>query len=135
MDDKIIKINIHLIDGVDTLVPVDACVISDNTCKILSNSYLDINDFTSVWEFFPSDVVLFREDDGRFVATQLIESKFPNRKMYTLIFKIIRSLGQISPENLVDYKVEIAQLLSGNFIVPQASHPMIREWIKKYNLE
>jgi len=125
------KVFIRLIEGVETLVPVESKALDDNIFEIVSNSLLDLEeDVTSIWEFYPGDIVRCEKTKGVWVAKELISSSFKNRKMYQLIFKIVYTAGNIDVRQLQEFKDEIFKLCNdGDF--PQNRHPIVQEWLKK----
>lgn len=122
-------IYIRLLEGTETLVPVTAISLDDNLFKIKENKYLDLKeDISSIWEFFPTDVVKCTKRDGNFVAFELVESTFSDRKIYQLIFLIVKSLGEITHSRLRGFESEIQRLCKDKEI-PQREHPIIKEWL------
>lgn len=64
------------------------------------------------------------------LATELINSTFPNRKLYQLIFWIVESLGEISLDQLQGFENEIQRLCVDRTIT-QRRHPVIEKWLHK----
>ena len=138
------KIYIRMLEGVETFIPVDAMPISDNVFEIISNEDMDLEeDATCIYEFFPGDVVMsvvkcemlrdfsnpMQKRKKTFtLAVELISSTFPNRKLYQLIYMIVRSLGKITQNQLQGFEDEIRQLCFDSSIA-QRRHPVIEKWI------
>ena len=124
-----------------TYVPCEADCISDNKYKILANDEIDLeNDATSIWSFFPGDIVSCKIIDHSYsystkrseeilVADKLIEfsESFPNRKLFQLIYLIVQSLGNLSIEQFQYYQKEVKLLCSSKLF--QRNHPVIKEWM------
>lgn len=64
------------------------------------------------------------------LATELISSTFPNRKLYQLIFLIVESLGKISLDQLQGFENELQRLCVDRTIT-QRRHPVIEKWLHK----
>jgi hypothetical protein len=125
-----ISIFIRLIEGTVVLVPVKAKPMRGNLFEIIENPVIDLeNDITSIWEFFPGDIVRVESFENGLIAKELVNSTFPKRKIYELIFKIVYSVGDITLEKVADYKEEIDVLQKCNDI-PQKNHPLIQSWLK-----
>jgi hypothetical protein len=123
---------IRLLEGPETWVPVSAILHGDNIFEIKENQYLDLEeDISSIWEFFPGDVVKCIKRDGDLIATELVESTFSDRKVYQLIFLIVYNLGEITREQLKGFEDEIKRLCSDSRIV-QRQHPVVKDWLEKH---
>ena len=128
---KIENIYIRLLEGPETWVPMPAVSHGDNIFEIKENQYLDLEeDISSIWEFFPGDIVKCTNRDGDLVASELLRSTFPDRKVYQLIFLIVKSLGEVTPDQLKGFKDEIKCLCSRSSIV-QRKHPVVKNWLEK----
>lgn len=124
-------IYVRLLEGTETLVPVDAYDMRDGTFKIIENEYIDLNsDATSIWEFYPGDVVKCVSEDNYFIANELVNSNISNRKVYSLIFYIVRNLGKVSLDDLKGFEEEVKILCIDEDIF-QRNHPIIKSWIEK----
>ncbi len=67
---KTTKIYIRLLEGPEVLVPVEAELMENNNYKIVSNEILDIEeDATSIWKFFPGDIVKCVNRKGDLIAS------------------------------------------------------------------
>ena len=154
--EKIEIIYTRMLEGVTNYVPCEALRIRDTTYEIISNKDIDLeSDATCIWEFFPGDKVkamnkkeiVFPFGGGVFIpadasecedceektillATELISSTFPNRKLYQLIFLIVSSLGEISLDQLQGFENEIKRLCVDS-IIAQRRHPVIKKWLNK----
>jgi hypothetical protein len=124
------KIFIQLLEGAEIKVPCWALHIQNNIFEIIKNESLDLEDKISIWEFFPGDLVKCEMVGENWVAKELISSTFPARKIHQLIFLIVKSLGKIVFDELLQYKSEIQQLFKSETIM-QKDHPVVRSWIEK----
>lgn len=128
-------IYITLLEGTSVLVPVKARKINQNIYEILENDSFDSNDATSIWEFFPGDLVECRKDkdvdsnEELTVASKLIESRFPNRNLHSLVFQIVKSLGKLEQEYLLHFKDEI-KILCTDSPITQSNHPIVKKWVE-----
>jgi hypothetical protein len=149
-------IYVKMLEGTTNYVPCKAIFKADNAYQIIANENIDlIEDATAIWQFFPGDVVRCIERTEMFfsfgggvlipvdpdecenciemtimLAAELIESTFPNRKLYQLIYIIVEHLGEVEAEDLTEYKNEI-DLLCSDLSITQRRHPIIRRWIEK----
>lgn len=134
---------IKLLESGITYVPSKALHISGNNYKIIDIKEIDLeNDATSIWEFFPGDVVKCKLKTKKFmpdnkvenilVADQLISlsNTFPNRKIHQLIFLIVSNTGNISSEELKSFEMEIEELCTSIKIF-QKNHPLVKSWLNK----
>ena len=122
-------------------MPCKAIQISEDSYQIIENEDIDLdNDPTSIWEFFPGDIVKCRlKDDLQssteeiLVAEDLItlSPSWPNRKVYQLIFLIVGSLGNIKITELDNFKDEIKELCNNKSII-QRNHPIVKKWLQYY---
>ena len=125
-------IYIRLLEGPETWVPVPAISQGDDIFEIKENQYLDLEeDISSIWEFFPGDVVQCIKRDGKLIASELVKATFPNRKVYQLVFLIVRSLGEITPNQLQEYRDEIKFLCFDSSII-QRQHPVVKNWCARH---
>ena len=123
-------IYIRLLDGTSVLVPVEARQLDEQTFQITDNDYLDLeNDDTSLWEFFPNDVVKCKSQDDLIIAEQLLESSFPHRNFHAILFRILDSNGMLSEVETAKFQQEIKVLLERKSPVSQSKHPLIEKWI------
>jgi len=126
-------IYIRLIDGTSCLVPVEATQLDDQIFQITGNDYLDLDDDTSLWEFFPGDVVKCKFQDDLIVAEQLLESSFPHRNFHAVLFRILDSNGKLNEAETAKFQQEIKDLLERKSPVSQSAHPLIKKWIMENN--
>lgn len=141
--DKFEIIYVRLLEGTETFVPINAKHIDENLYEIVHNKYLQLeDDATSIWEFLPGDVVrcikkkdvfspLKESNNTILLATELISSTFPNRKLYKLIYMIVENLGNIEFSELKGFENEIKQLYDNKDIF-QRNHPIVKKWIEKH---
>ncbi|MCP3659255.1 MAG: hypothetical protein GY830_02635 [Bacteroidetes bacterium] len=137
-------IYIKMLEGIEVLIPVEAKLISKNLFEIIENRDIDLeSDATSIYEFFPGDIVSCIETNSKeyfkdqkkdlnffFLANKLISSNFPNRKLYELIFIIVKRQGEVRIEELEEYKENIHKLCTDKSIF-QRNHPVIKAWIEE----
>jgi hypothetical protein len=133
-------IYIRMIDGVETLIPVNAKPIDNNIYEIIDNEDMHLDeDATCIYEFFPKDIVRCEIKQNSFftikkkeclfiLAYELISSTFPNRRIHQLIFLIVKNLGKITFNQLQEFSHEIKYLYSNNDII-QKQHPVVKKWL------
>ena len=127
-------IYVRLIDGTSALVPVEAKQLDEQIFQITHNESLDLeNDDTSLWEFFPGDVVECKLKDNLIVAEQLLESGFPNRDFHALLFRLVDSDGKLSEAEVAAFQEQIKILLERKSPISQSEHPLIKKWIMENN--
>ena len=127
-------IYIRLLDGTLAFVPVEARQLDEQIFQITDNDYLDLeNDDTSLWEFFPGDVVKCKFQDDLIVAEQLLKSSCPNRNFHAVLFRILDSDGKLSEVETTKFQQEIKILLERKSPVSQSKHPLIKKWIMENN--
>ena len=145
----------RLLEGTTCYVPCEAIGIDENIFEIIKNNNIDLdNDVSQIWEFFPGDTVrcitktetVVNFDEGILIpvdskesknseekkillASGLINSVFPNRRVYELIFKIVYSLGAITFDELQDYKNEIEIICFDTKFI-QRNHPVVKMWLE-----
>ena len=125
-----VKIYIRLLEGGETFVPVEAISLHNGTYEIVSNQDLELeDDATSIWEFFPGDIVKCVGREDYLLASELLKSTFPDRKIHELIFQIVNSVGKIKVDDLRDFKKEIKYLCTNDRII-QKQHPLVKNWLK-----
>lgn len=150
-------IYVTMLEGTTNYVPCRALANSDGTYLILENYDLDLEeDATRIWQFFPGDTVrcktvtetVFEFGGGVLIpvdpteekgcierrillATQLVNSTFPERNLHELVFRIVKNLGELKREDWEEYKSEIAHLCSEDLIA-QRRHPVVKRWIEKH---
>jgi hypothetical protein len=119
-----------LLEGVEALVPVKAVLIESNLFRITENQFLDFEDATSIWEFFPDDVVECEFDNNIWIARKLVESSIPDRELYQLIFRIVDRLGNLEIDESNQIRDTINELYRRNDII-QKQHPIVKNWLEK----
>lgn len=122
-------IYIRLIDGTLTFVLVEARRLDELTFQITANKFLDLeNDDTSLWEYFPGDVVECKIKDTLILAEKLLKSNFPDRNFHALLFRIVDSDGKLSEAEIVTFQEQIEILLERKSPVSQSEHPLVEKW-------
>lgn len=108
------KILVHVIEGAESWVPIDAQEISTYQYMILNdNEYEDI-DIGTFFEFYPGDIVVVEdafEEEYQFKALKIYSfGSYPDRKY--LHFKYKSTLRQIptTPEKAEEFKDEILRI-------------------------
>ncbi|MCP3659384.1 MAG: hypothetical protein GY830_03340 [Bacteroidetes bacterium] len=133
-----------MLEATKVILPVESKYLSDGSYEIIENKYMDLDsDATSIYEFFPGDVVKCIKTEKEFLhidlkkrsiplllANKLISSNFPNRKLYELIFIIVKRQGEVRIEELEEYKESIHKLCTDKSIF-QRNHPVIKAWIEE----
>ena len=116
------KIYVHLIDGTDVWVPVEAKQVESGQFIILENNeYTDYVDSNYLFEFYPGDTV------------ELGASSFIDSKKVQVAKRLIKK-GQWQDRNLNEFKYKAAQ---GQLSIDQATADKYRdeiELIKKEHL-
>ena len=129
---KLKTIYVRLIDGTESKVPCKGVLLDKVNYKITENQSLDIEgDATSIWEFFPGDVVECEQRDFGLLASRLISSSFPDRKIHQLIFLLIQSFAKLKIDDLDEFKNELKKLCDPNFRLLQKTHPMVKKWLEE----
>jgi hypothetical protein len=124
-------IYVRLIEGVSVLVPVKAKPLGGETYLITENDLLDLeNDATSIWEFFPGDVVRCTVEGNLVAAKELLESDFANRQLYTLLFRIVESIGKLSQKEKIEFREAIEELCKRRSAITQSRHPIVDQWLE-----
>jgi hypothetical protein len=88
------KIYIHLIDGTEAWIPVDAEQLRDNLFSIKPFDEFDPEDTTSIPQFIPGDVVTRkrteRNGDTVWTADQLVErSDNTSKKYFEFLYRTV----------------------------------------------
>ncbi len=110
------KIYIHLIDGTDSWVPIDAKHIQNDQFEIVDNKKYDDLDASELFEFFPGDIVeieqhIFTDGTKGQVAKRLIsKGEWPDRKFNE--FKFMAAIGQLNIDKITaqHYHYEIGRV-------------------------
>ncbi|HLR38293.1 MAG TPA: hypothetical protein VK084_09615 [Chitinophagaceae bacterium] len=137
-------IYIRMLEGVETFIPVKAKHLKGDLFEIINNEDLDLDleeDATSIYEFFPGDTVKCEIQSNYFLpiqgkvetfllASKLISSTFIDRKLYELIFLIVKNFGKVELDKLEHFADEIKRICYDKSIV-QRKHPVIQNWIKE----
>ncbi len=110
------KIYIHLIDGTDVWVLMNAKHIQDAQFEIIENNEYNELDTKGVYEFYPGDVVELEESvtsDGckKQVARKLIsKGQWPNRKFYEFNYKATLKQLNIDKQTALFFREEIERV-------------------------
>jgi hypothetical protein len=131
------KILVHVIEGAESWVPIDAQEISTYQYMILNdNEYEDI-DIGTFFEFYPGDIVVVEDafdEEYQFKALKIYSfGSYPDRKY--LHFKYKSTLRQIptTPEKAEEFKDEIIriklEMAAGQFV-----YKGIKETIQKMDV-
>jgi hypothetical protein len=130
------KIYIHLIDGTDVWVLINAREIQDSRFEIMGDEEYNHRETNELFEFFPGDIVELGEQtvlDGskRQVAKKLIsKGQWPDRKYNE--FKYKAALRKLSIDELTanDFSEEIERVKKEHFS-GQVFYPTIIEIANK----
>jgi hypothetical protein len=131
------KILVHVIEGAESWVPIDAQEISTYQYMILNdNEYEDI-DIGTFFEFYPGDIVVVEDafdEEYQFKALKIYSfGSYPDIKY--LHFKYKSTLRQIptTPEKAEEFKDEILrikhEIAAGQFV-----YKGIKETIQKMDV-
>jgi len=127
-------IYVRLIDGTLAFVPVEARQLDEQKFEITANQFLDLeDDNTSLWEFFPGDIVESKLQSNLIIAERLLESSFPNRDFHALLFRLVDSKGELNEVETATFQEQIKVLLERKSPVSQSEHPLIEKWITENN--
>lgn len=124
---KKVNVFVRLLEGTEIVVPCQALHIQKDIFEILKNNSLDMEDKTSIWQFFPGDLVKCEMRNGLYFAKELLSSTFPDREIHHLIFMLVESLGQIEYEYLKKYTSALKDLCVRKDIL-QLEHPIVLNW-------
>ncbi len=128
-------IYVRLLEGGEAIVPCLGRHVENETYEIYANEHLDLeNDATSIWEFFPGDIVLCERKGDILLAKELVSSSVPNRKVHQFIFQLVSSLGNINPTDKDKYRDEIKSL-STETKINQRYHPIVNEWLRENTVD
>ena len=128
---EVVEIYVRLLEGGEVLVPVKAVCIEANLFRIIENQYIDQEDATSIWEFFPDEIVECELKDDIWIAKKLIESSMPDRNLYRLIFRIVESAGNIEIKESDEMRESSKELFKRDDII-QKQHPTVKRWMDKH---
>ena len=131
------KILVHVIEGAESWVPIDAQEISTYQYRILNDIEYEDIDIGTFFEFYPSDIVVVEDafdEEYQFKALKIYSfGSYPDRKY--LHFKYKATLRQIptTPEKAVEFKDEIIriklEMAAGQFV-----YKGIKETIQKMDV-
>lgn len=130
------RIYIHLIDGTDVWVLVNAKQIQVNQFEISEDSEYGKVDSNELFEFFPGDVVELEErvlsdSSKRQVATRLIsKGQWPDRKFNEFKYKAALNRLSIDKQTALFYQDEIERV-KREFSDGKTFYPTIIEQVNK----
>jgi hypothetical protein len=130
------KIYIHLIDGTDVWVLINARYIQDAQFEIIENNEYNALDTKGLFEFYPGDIVELDEhvlSDGtkRQVAKKLIsKGQWPDRKFYEFKYKATLKRLNIDKQTAQFFRVEIERVKMEHS-TGQIFYPTIIETVNK----
>ena len=127
MDKDVTIIYVHGIEWTDFYAPCQAKHCEKDIYTILENDSWDLHDYTTIWEFFPGDIVKCKKKGNDLYAVERLGSIFPNRKFHELVFHIVASHGDSKKEQLLWYEQEIKMLHDG--FLQKTQHPDIKKWV------
>jgi hypothetical protein len=132
------RIYIHLIDGTDVWVLINARQIQEAQFEILENNEYNESDTNELFEFFPGDVVELGEailSDGtkRQVAKKLIsKGQWPDRKFNEFKYKAALKQLNIDQQTALSFREEIERVKT-EYSTGQIFYPTIIETVNKLN--
>ena len=109
------KILVHVIEGAESWVPIDAQEISTYQYMILNDIEYEDIDIGTFFEFYPGDIVVVEDafdEEYQFKALKISSfGSYPDRKYFH--FKYKATLRQIpaTPEKAEEFKDEIFRML------------------------
>ena len=131
------KILVHVIEGAESWLPIDAQEISTYKYMILNDSEYEDIDIGTFFEFYPGDIVVVEDafdEEYQFKALKIYSfGSYPDRKY--LHFKYKSTLRQIptTPEKAEEFKDEILrikhEIAAGQFV-----YKGIKETIQKMDV-
>lgn len=131
------RVYVHLIDGTDIWIPVNARIVQDNQYEILDDSeFKDDADPNYLFKFYPGDIVeigthTFEDGKKGVVAKKLIsQGQWQNRKYNDFLFKA--TLGQLNIDTYTadKYRDEVERVKEEQS-AGQAFYPAIVDTIDK----
>jgi hypothetical protein len=136
MTSSIDKVYIHVIDGTDVFIPVDARKVASEQYQLLNDEMYADGDPNCLFEFFVGDMVEVEQHrfaDGKygFVAKKLIQSGDREDRSYWE-FKFKATVGQlpIDRHTVQKYKRDIERV-KGEINQGQFLYPSLVETLKK----
>ncbi|MBI3173995.1 MAG: hypothetical protein HYZ25_09760 [Chloroflexi bacterium] len=93
MNELTSKVYVHFLDGVEVYIPVDARLISNDSCQLISDDEFDYDDDAVLFEFGSHDIVKIKEvqfESGDFgqVAYELVKAGDGRNLQKRLLFQI-----------------------------------------------
>jgi hypothetical protein len=112
------KIYIHMIDGTDIWIPVEAEKLNHNEYLIGSFSDFDPEDASVIPQFIPGDIVSVelkqdKASDGVNVAKSLVRaSSHKDKKYFNLLYRILVNNKPKDKIEIMEYKGELLKVKS-----------------------
>lgn len=123
------KIFVHLIDGSEAHVPVEAEEIENDRYLILEDKEYSDLDTTQLFEFYPGDIVdgaLKKASDGKtfLAASKLVhEGKWSNRQYFDFQFQAVEGKLKINKATADKYSQEAERIIreksAGQYFYPK----------------
>ncbi|HMI68098.1 MAG TPA: hypothetical protein VK517_18775 [Cyclobacteriaceae bacterium] len=142
MDALTTSVYVPFIEGTKSYVPAMVKELGNNEFLIISCSYFDPEDLTSLFQFIPGDKVssgfesrtdFQGKEEVILVANNLIDSSVPDRINYMLKYIIADQNGVLTDIQQSTYKSQLDQLatelrenMAGSY------HPSLLRWHKQF---
>lgn len=118
------KIPVHVIEGAESWVPVDAQEISTYQYIILNDIEYEDIDIGTFFEFYPSDIVVVEDafdEEYQFKAIKISSfGSYPDRKYFHCKYKATLRQIPTTPEKAEEFKDEILkikhEIAAGQFV-------------------
>lgn len=130
------SIYIHLIDGTDVWVLIQAKHVQNNQFEIIETNEYTVSATKGLFQFFPGDVVELDEhvlSDGskRHVAKKLVsKGQWPDRKFNEFKYKAMLKQVSIDKEAVKEFEVEIKRI-KAEYSKGQIFYPTLMETVNK----
>jgi hypothetical protein len=118
------KILVHVIEGAESWVPIDAQEISTYQYMILNDSEYEDIDIGTFFGFYPGDIVVVEDafdEEYQFKALKISSfGSYPDRKYFHFKYKATLRQIHTTPEKAVEFKDEILrikhEIAAGQFV-------------------
>ena len=131
------KILVHVIEGAESWVPIDAQEISTYKYMILNDSEYEDIDIGTFFGFYPGDIVVVEDafdEEYQFKALKISSfGSYPDRKYFHFKYKATLRKIPTTPEKAEEFKDEILrikhEIAAGQFV-----YKGIKETIQKMDV-
>ena len=108
------KILVHVIEGAESWVPIDAQEISTYQYMILNDIEYEDIDIGTFFEFYPGDIVVVEDafdEEYQFKALKISSfGSYPDRKYFHFKYKATLRQSPTTPEKAEEFKDEILRI-------------------------